>query len=92
MFSMLHPLDEITPLVCKSGGKVTSLDVSLGVHQYGIKCLMCHLSIFSITEFANNHSFKNSEVGCFSCFVNTENVQESNPDCGRKRVGKMLTL
>lgn len=23
MFSMLHPLDEITPLVCKSGSKCT---------------------------------------------------------------------
>lgn len=24
MFSMLHPLDEITPLVCKSGGEFMS--------------------------------------------------------------------
>lgn len=81
MFSMLHPLDEITPLVCKSGGKFTSSDASLGVHQPSIECLMCRSSAFCITKFAANHSFKNSEVCHFSCFVNRETAQERNPDC-----------
>lgn len=63
MFSMLHPLDEITPLVCKSGGKFMSVAVLIGVRQCGITCSMCHVGFVCITERADNDTSKTPEVG-----------------------------
>lgn len=74
MFSMLHPLDEITPLVWKSGGR---LDIP-GVPQGGSKSQCVSLEP-SLDQKIQEESLPRMQL---------EQLQEQgrNPECGRKGV------